>query len=74
MPANRMALLQRCTLEGFVAISVSMLDRLCNRVEFLRAFTESNTVSKRQSGAESGRKPPAASFRYPGEQERAIRK
>jgi hypothetical protein len=39
MPANRMAVLQRFTLEGVVVTSLSMLDRLCKRVEFLRAFT-----------------------------------
>ena len=39
MPANRMAVLQRFTLERVVIISVSMLDRLCTRVEFLCAFT-----------------------------------
>jgi hypothetical protein len=39
MPANRIAVLQRFMLEGVVIISVSMLERLCNRVEFLPAFT-----------------------------------
>ena len=48
MPANRMAVLQRFTLEGVVVISVSMLDRLCNRAEFLCAFAYLNTISRRK--------------------------
>src|ERR1700680_5287067 len=54
MPANRMAVLQRFTIEGVVIISVSMLDRLCNRVEFLCAFAYLNTISKRKSGPKAG--------------------
>lgn len=44
-----MAALHHFTLlEEVVIISVSMLDRLCNRVEFLRAFAYLNTISKRK--------------------------
>lgn len=47
MPANRTAALQsftRFTLERGVIISVSMLDRLCKRVEFLRACAYLNNI------------------------------
>ncbi len=54
MPANRMAVLQRFTLERVVIISVSMLDRLCNRVEFLCAFAYSNKTSKRKFRPKAG--------------------
>jgi hypothetical protein len=45
-----MAVLQRFILEQDVIISVSMLDRSCDRVKFLRAFAYLNTISKRKSG------------------------
>lgn len=54
IPANRMAVLQRLTLAGVVIISLSMVDRSCNRVEFLRVFTQLNTMSKRKSGPKAG--------------------
>jgi hypothetical protein len=46
MPANRTAALQRFTLERVVIISVSMLDRLCKRVEFLRACAYLNNIKQ----------------------------
>jgi hypothetical protein len=68
-PAPRMAALHHFTLlEEVVIISVSMLDRLCNRVEFPRAFAYLNTMSKRKFRPKAGGNPPAASLRYPGEQ------
>ena len=44
MPANRRAALQRFTLERGVIISVSMLDHLGKRVEFLRACAYLNNI------------------------------
>ena len=74
MPANRMAVLQRFTLERVAIISVSMLDRLCDRAEFLCAFAYLNKIRKRKFRPKAGGKPLAASFRYAGKQEHAIRK
>ena len=54
MPANRMAVLQCFTLEGVVVISVSMLDRFCNRVKFLRAFALIEYDQQAEIPAESG--------------------
>jgi hypothetical protein len=54
-PAAGIAALHRFTLlEEVVVISVSMLDRLCNRVEFLRAFAYLNTISKREFQGKRG--------------------
>ena len=44
MPANRRAALQHFTLERGVIISVSMLDHLGKRVEFLRACAYLNNI------------------------------
>jgi hypothetical protein len=43
-------------------------------VEILRAFAYFNTMTKRKIRADSGWEALATSFRYPGEQRRAIRK
>src|ERR1035441_1892612 len=54
-PAPRMAALDHFTLpEEAVVISASMLDRLCNRVEFLRAFAYLNTMSRRKIWPKAG--------------------
>lgn len=55
MAANRMGVLQRVTLEEVAIISVSMRNRLCNRVEFLRAFAYLNKASKRKFRPKGGR-------------------
>jgi hypothetical protein len=50
-----MAALHHFTLlEEVVIISVSMPDRLCNRVEFLCAFAYLNTMSKRKIRPKAG--------------------
>jgi len=67
MPAKRMAVLERLTIKVVVIISDSMLDRVCSRVEFLRAFAYLNTMSERKIRPRVGGKAPAASTQYPGE-------
>jgi len=54
MTANRMAVLQRFTLEGVVIISVSMLERLRSRVDFLCAFAHLSTIDKRKFRPNAG--------------------